>query len=567
MHTHNRTMRKSTISKIISVFAVIILPAAVAAQPAAVKKAAESVFTLTTFNADGTIHATSRGVFTGKNGQAISNLTPFIGARSAVVIDAKGNKRNVTRMTGLNDIYDVASFSVDGAATRPAQIASQPSATGSTLWLLPYSNKTTKPEAATVRSVETFMNKYSYYIFSYYAKENTEACPFVNDNGEVVGLLQTSPTSTEARATDARFITSLSTNGLSSNEDSYRKIGIPAALPNEKNQAILALMLASQSTDMTKREATADDFIKQFPTLTDGYTAKAETKVNANDFEAARKVMETAITHAEAKDEAHYNYAKLIYSKEVYKSDVVYPAWNLDMALDETAKAYGIRPLPVYKDLEGQILFAKKEYQKAYDTFSSLTASNLKSADLYYNAALCKDMLKAPDSEVLALLDSAVNNIDTLNVREGAKYFLMRGDVYNRTGNYRQAVFDYVRYEMVEGRRQAPAFYYIREQAEVKAKLFKQALSDIDIAISLAPQETSFKAEKASLQLRLNLTGDAMATAEECIKEAPDYADGYLILGLAQINSGKKADGLANLAKAKELGNSQAAPLIEKYSK
>ena len=176
-------------------------------------------------------------------------------------------------------------------------------------------------------------------------------------------------------------------------------------------------------------------------------------------------------------------------------------------------------------------------------------------------------MMKAPDTEVLALLDSAVNNIDTLNVKEGAKYFIMRGDVYNRMENYRQAVFDYTRYEVIEGKRQTPQFYYVREQAEVKAKLFKQALSDIDIAIYLAPDETSFKAEKASLQLRLNLISEAMQTTEQCVKEAPDYSDGYLILGLAQINSGKKEEGLANLDKAKNLGNSQATSLIEKYKK
>ena len=150
---------------------------------------------------------------------------------------------------------------------------------------------------------------------------------------------------------------------------------------------------------------------------------------------------------------------------------------------------------------------------------------------------------------------------------EGAKYFIMRGDVYNRMENYRQAVFDYTRYEVIEGKRQTPQFYYVREQAEVKAKLFKQALSDIDIAIYLAPDETSFKAEKASLQLRLNLISEAMQTAEQCVKEAPDYSDGYLILGLAQINSGKKEEGLANLDKAKNLGNSQATSLIEKYKK
>ena len=513
-------MKHITIFKLIFSLAALILPATVKAQSAAVKKASESVFTLTTFNADGSIHATSHGVFVGKSGEAISDLKPFLGASKAVVIDAKGNKKDVTRILGLNDIYDVVKFKVDGN-TKPAAIANTATTPGGKLWLLPYSNKSAKPEAATVKNVEKFMDKFSYYIFDYYAKETTEACPFVNDNGEVAGLLQTSTTSTEAHATDAAFIMQLTTS----------------------------------------------DFITAFPTLADGYVAKAEAEVNRNDFEAARKTMETAVDRTEPKDEIHYNYAKLMYMKELYRSDIAYAPWSLDKAIDEVTKAYSINALPIYKDLEGQILFAKKDYQKAYDTFMALTDSKLKNGDLYYNAAQCKDMMKAPDTEVLALLDSAVNNIDTLNVKEGAKYFIMRGDVYNRMENYRQAVFDYTRYEVIEGKRQTPQFYYVREQAEVKAKLFKQALSDIDIAIYLAPDETSFKAEKASLQLRLNLISEAMQTAEQCVKEAPDYSDGYLILGLAQINSGKKEEGLANLDKAKNLGNSQATSLIVKYKK
>ena len=148
--------------------AALILPATVKAQSAAVKKASESVFTLTTFNADGSIHATSHGVFVGESGEAISDLKPFLGASKAVVIDAKGNKKDVTRILGLNDIYDVVKFKVDGN-TKPAAIANTATTPGGKLWLLPYSNKSTKPEAATVKNVEKFMDKFSYYIFDYFA--------------------------------------------------------------------------------------------------------------------------------------------------------------------------------------------------------------------------------------------------------------------------------------------------------------------------------------------------------------------------------------------------------------
>lgn len=553
------------IRKSLMALVAIITPAIAAAQSSAVKKAAESVFTLTTFKADGTILATSHGAFIGKGGIAASDLTPFIGAQSAVVVDTKGNKRNVTRICGINEIYNVAKFTVEGN-TKFLKPALQPTPAGGQLWLMPYSNKSAKPEVATVRSVENFMNKYSYYITSSYATGNTEACPFVNDKGEAAGLMQTSATSTEMHATDANFILSLTTNALAINDATFRKIGIPAMLPEEKNQAILSLMMAKQNGDSLKYTAAASDFVKQFPHLIDGYVAKAEIEMNAGRIDEARKIMETALAQADDKDDAHYNYAKVIYSKET-SINTPYNPWNLDKALDEAEKAYTLKPLPLYKEMSAQILFAKKDYAKAYDTFMELTKSNMKSGDLFYNAALCKEQLKADDTEILALLDSAVNNADTLNIREAAKSFLMRGDVYNRMGNYRQAVFDYTRYEVVAAERPTAAFYYVREQAEVKAKLFKQALADIDNAIYTAPAEPSFQAEKASLQLRLNLINEAMATAEECIKAHPENSDSYLILGLAQVKTGKKADGMANLNKAKELGNQQAQQFIDKYSK
>jgi hypothetical protein len=48
---------------------------------------------------------------------------------------------------------------------------------------------------------------------------------------------------------------------------------------------------------------------------------------------------------------------------------------------------------------------------------------------------------------------------------------------------------------------------------------------------------------------------------------APDHSDGYLFLGLAQCLKGEKEEGLKNLKKARELGDTQADTFIEKYSK
>ena len=134
-------------------------------------------------------------------------------------------------------------------------------------------------------------------------------------------------------------------------------------------------------------------------------------------------------------------------------------------------------------------------------------------------------------------------------------------------GKHRLAVSDYNDYEQLMKSQLNDGFYYLREQAEFAGHLYQQALDDIRRAIELAPQEAVYYAEKASIELRVGLTDDAVSTARECIHVAPQLSDGYLFLGLAQCLKGQKADGLQNLQKAKELGHDQAQSLIDKYAK
>ena len=130
---------------------------------------------------------------------------------------------------------------------------------------------------------------------------------------------------------------------------------------------------------------------------------------------------------------------------------------------------------------------------------------------------------------------------------------------------FRQAVFDYTRFEILQQGRVTADFYYTREQAEVKGRLYQQALSDIARAIILAPDEPVYYAEMAQLQLRLNKTEDALKTAQRCTEVAPEYPEGWLLHGLALVRLDRKAEGLASMQKAKELGSTQAEALIKKY--
>ena len=142
-----------------------------------------------------------------------------------------------------------------------------------------------------------------------------------------------------------------------------------------------------------------------------------------------------------------------------------------------------------------------------------------------------------------------------------------RATLRREAGKYRDAVNDMNEYEQLMSANVNDNFYYIRHQTEIQARLYQQALNDISQSIKMNPQESLYYAEKASLEVRVGLYDDAIATAKECIAIAPDNSDGYLFLGLGQCIKGNKEEGLANLRKAKELGDSQADGLIEKYQK
>jgi tetratricopeptide (TPR) repeat protein len=242
--------------------------------------------------------------------------------------------------------------------------------------------------------------------------------------------------------------------------------------------------------------------------------------------------------------------------------------WTLDGAYDEVSEAYKLNPAPLYRHLQAQIHYAKNDYQQALEILQQLSQDKqFSTPELLYEQALCKQKLNSPTADVIALLDSAINTTDTLRLNEAAPYFLSRAQALEEEGKYRDAVFDYTRYEYLMRGQVNSQFYFLREQAEMKGKLYQQAIADIARAIILSPQEPTYYAEMANVQLRVNKPEDAIKTAKRCIEIAPEYSEGYLILGLAQLQTKQKQEGLANLQKAKELGNEQAQSLIDKYGK
>ena len=540
------------------------MPLVAMAQPSWVKKATKSVFTLKTFADDGSLIGSSNGFFTSDKGDAVSNYTPFKGASRAVVIDASGKELPVVSIVGVNDMYDVVKFRVNGK-TLPLAISSATTPVSSQVWLLPYHEVKNVP-AGTVRKAETFQGEYEYYTVALTMPANTVSTPLINQAGEVVGLMQQPATDkdTLSYAVSARFADSLRISGFGMNEATLLQTKIKKELPDDQKEAVLALYMASSRQDSASYVNMVEDFIRKFPKVADGYMYRAQIEASTNNFAAAEKDMEMAISNSTQKDDTHYNYARMIYNKIIFQADVPYDNWTLDKALEEIRLANTLNPQPTYRQMEANILFGQKKYNEAYDIYTELANTNLKGAEVYFSAARCKEMLK-DSTAMLALLDSAMNCFTKPYLKEAAPYLWARAQARLQAKKYRDAIADMNDYEELMVANINDNFYYLRHQAEVDGRLYQQALNDITRAIVMNPKETFYYAEKASLEIRVGLYDNAIATAKESITIDANDSDGYLFLGVAQCLKGNKKEGIPNLQKAKDMGNLQAEALIQKY--
>ena len=549
------------------IVSLLMLTVTIMAQPSWVKKATKSVFTLKTFTADGTLLGSANGFYVGKNGEAISCFAPFKGAQRAVVIDAAGKEYEVACILGANETYDVAKFRVTTGKTQALTVAQGQAPADASVWLLPY-NQVKKVPQGTVRKAETFNQNYAYYTVALQMPENSVGAPLFSETGEVLGLMQqpASLKDTLNYAVSALFADSLKTTGLSINDPVLRATGIRKALPQDVGQAQLSLYIGGASLDSLAYCQLIEDFILQFPNHPDGYTYRAQQLVNGSRFADAERDMKKALKVAEKPDEVHYTYSRLMLQKLLYMPEQTYDAWSFDGSYDEAGEAYRINPLPTYRQQQAVVRYAQQRYDDAYAIYEELFTSSLRSPELFYAASVCKEQLKDSVAQ-LALLDSCMAQFTRPYLKETAPYLLHRAQLLMDMNRHREAVTDLNDYEALMKTQLTSNFYYMKYQAEMKGRLFQQALDDINEAIRMTPQSDLYYAEKASLQVRVGLYSEAVETAKTCIQLAPDHSDGYLFLGLSQCLQGQKTEGVKNLQKAGELGDPQAEGLIEKYSK
>ncbi len=546
--------------------------------PKWVEKAKRAVFSVVTYDKNDKMLNTGNGFFVSEDGLALSDYSLFKGAERAVVITAEGKQMPVSTILGANDMYDVIKFRVAITEKKvPALVVAKTTpAVGTDAWMLPYSTqKSIACVSGKVKEVSKVAGEYHYYTLGMQMKDKMVSCPVMNVEGQVFGIAQKSSgldTVTTCYAAGAAFAMAQKISALSLGDAALKSIGIQKGLPDTEDQALVYLFMASSSLSSEDYGKLLDDFIRQFPANTDGYLRRAnyyvaKAKDNQSWFDKAVVDLNQALKVAQKKDDVYYNIGKLMYAYQLSKPEKTYKDWTYDTALKNVRQAFAIDPLPIYVQLEGDILFAQQDYAGALAAYEKVNASNMASAGTFFSAAKTKELLKAEPKEILVLMDSCISRCPQPITADFAPYLLERAQINMNAGQPRKAMLDYDAYFKAVNGQVNDVFYYYREQAALKARQYQRALDDIAEAVELNPADLTYQAENAVVNLRVGRYEKAIEILNGILKNDPKYGEAYRLLGLCQVQLKKTDEACANFKKAKELGDPNVDELIKKYCK
>ena len=539
-------------------------------------KSKKAVFSVITYDKTNKIKNTGNGFYINDNGMALSDYTLFDGADRAVIVNADGKELPIESIQGANSIYDVIKFKVaPDKKSVSLKVAQNAPAIGETVYLLPYSTqKEATCQTGKILKVDTIADKGFYYTLDFKTNPKIISCPIMNANGEVIGAIQknASDNDKESYAIGASYGASLSISPLSANDASLNKIGIKKGLPDTEDQALVYLMMASGQLTPEEYLSKINDFIQMYPNNADGYLRRATYYMNLNQSatnELADNDIKKLMDLSKNKDEGMYNAAKLIYSYNITMGDKnTNNSWSYDKALSLTRDAIKVNPTPIYTQLEGDILFAMRNFAEAFNSYQKVNHSNLASAATYFSASKAKQLTEGADmNEAVALLDSAVAKFTKPYVADAAPYIYERGALKAQLGKHREAVADYNTFSDILIGNVSAQFYYQREQSEIQCKMYQQALNDINKAVEMEPTDAVYWTEKGSLHIRIGQIKEAVEALEKAISLDNKAAEAYRMLGYCMVQQKKNAEACANFAKAKELGDKVAESLIAKYCK
>ena len=547
-------------------------------------KSKKAVVLITTYGKDGAKLTSGTGIFVSETGDVLSAYELFKGAEKATVTDTDGKTYPVTRVIGADELYDV--IKVKAETPKKVQflpVAADPLAVGTVAYLLPYSTeKKADFEQGTITEVSKLKDPYSYYKLSVPLEDGRVNSPILNAEGEVFGLAQADASGKKdgSYAVSASYVNNLAVSSTDFLNSVYNNIGIKKAWPADVEQAQVALFLKGSTQDAKTYLETLNDFIATFPNSADGYLNRANHYAGrraelaatpgeqANYLKLALDDIETASKYSEKKGDVYYNKAKLIYGVSAGDTTLTDPAWSVQAAQQTIQKAIEEDDAPVYHQLAGDIHFYLKEFDQAYNEYMVVNNSDLASPNSFYWAAKAKENTPGFNiGDVIALLDGAVDKCGLPLTSEAGQYILERIDWKLRLSQYAEAIADYDLYYKAMSGDVGSSFYFYREQAKFRAGDMEGALADIKEAVRLSPDVPDYRAEEASVYVRMKNYTDALASIEEALKVAPDFAACYRLKGICYVRMEKKAEACEALNKAKELGDPLAERLIKEHCK
>lgn len=548
------------------------------AQPKFLSKAQKGIFSINSYDKQGNLLRQGTGFYVGANGEAIASYSIFKNAYKATTIDANGNQSEVDYVLGADDTYSVVRFHVNTKGNTVLTTATAPQSVGTQCYAVGYANKGTAPsDNAAVSDTAMIQGKYIYYGLSKALDEKLIGAPVFNESGNVVGILH--PTiGNKSYVLDIRFREQLKMEALPSRSASVAlgNIFIPKGLPDTQEEALVYLYFKSKNTSNEEYMDMINRFIASYPQNAEGYIRRSTPLIDLLRFDEADKDLQKYLSLVEDKATGNFNVASIIYDKLRLQPEPTYDKWTWDAALLYADKAISLNDAKPsddeqktndykYKILKAQLLDGKKDFDGSIAIYEAMRQEHSNILSLYYAISVAREGRGDSLSAVIEPLDSAIAMLGNPMPREAADYIIRRGQLYANAAKYREAVQDYNQYCYLLNNKVSAVFYYERSQIEVNARMFQQALDDINNAIELSPQVPLYHVEKAAIAIRVNLLDDCIKACQNAIRLNPNIIDAYRILGYAQLQKGDKTNAKTNLQKAIDMGDEGAKILLETY--
>ena len=557
--------------------------------PKWLSKAQKSILSVITYDQNREKLNEGCGFVVSSDGAVISTYNTFKEAYSAVVVDASGNKYDVERILGADDVYGLVRFRISNKKTTPLTIASSTASNrGMDVLAIGYTKGKVNvvPKSSIEKKDMVSDNKYAYYTLATEFDGKQEGNGLFNTNGELVGIILSS-VDKKSGAVDAAMGRDLSLGALLNRSQSmtYNKIYIKKGIPDSPGEALIYLSMKSRNAGNDEYMDLVNLFIETYPDVAEGYLRRAIPLIDLQRFDEADRDLQTYMKLVEDKSYGHYCVAQTIRDKLVYLPEPAYDKWTYPVALEHVEQAITGMSADVEKEtkaemkemnevtlykailLKAELLSSSGDHRGAIAIYDDVNASKYKGPATFH--ACCLEHQAAGDSIdiQIALMDSAVAQFPDSLPAEASGYVMHRAKLYNDAGMYRKAVADYNTFYDLSNGQVSPVFYYDRSQIELQGKMYQQALDDINKAVEMEPNSPLYLVEKSAMHLRVNQLDECIAAAEKCIAMSQQYPDAYRILGYAQIQKGDKTNAKINLEKAKELGDEAAQEIMDKFLK